>query len=71
MTFEALSHGFSHGCLRFVPPSRATTQNSLPVADRPFRVGLFIPTEFVRRVSHFRAPLSQVFSWREAILIVT
>jgi len=30
-TFEAQSHGFCTGCLRFVPPSQATTQNSLPV----------------------------------------
>ena len=55
MTFEALSHGFSHGCLRFVPSSRATTQNSLPVADQPFRVGFSMPTEFVWRVSHLHA----------------
>jgi hypothetical protein len=71
MTFEALSHGFSHGCLRFVPSSRTTTQNSLPVADLPSRVGFSIPTEFVWRVSHFRAPLPQDFSWREAVLIMT
>lgn len=51
MSFVALSHGLSHGCLRFVPPSRTTTRNSLPAADRPFRVGFFMPTEFVRRVS--------------------
>ena len=55
MTFEALSHGFSRRCLRFVPSSRTTTQNSLPVADRPFRVGFSMPTEFVRRVSHLHA----------------
>ena len=35
MTFEARSHGFGHDCLRFVPSSWTTTQNSLPVADRP------------------------------------
>jgi hypothetical protein len=35
MTFEALSHGFGHHCLRFVPPSWTTTQNSLPVVDQP------------------------------------
>jgi hypothetical protein len=35
MSFAARSPGFSHRCLRFVPPSRTTTQNSLPVADRP------------------------------------
>jgi uncharacterized protein YbdZ (MbtH family) len=35
MTFEARSHGFGHDCLRFVPSSWTTTQNSLPVADQP------------------------------------
>ena len=68
--FGALSHGLCTGCLRFVPSSRTTTQNSLPVADQPFRVGFPIPTEFIWRVSHFRAPLSQGFSWREAVLIM-
>src|SRR6185503_15690725 len=29
-SFEALSHSFSTGCLRFVPPLLTTTQNSLP-----------------------------------------
>jgi hypothetical protein len=29
--FEAQSHGFDARCLRFVPPSLTTTQNSLPV----------------------------------------
>jgi hypothetical protein len=55
VTFVALSHGLSHGCLRFVPPSRATTQNSLPAANQPFRVAFSIATEFVRRVSHLHA----------------
>ncbi len=35
MTFEALLHGFSHDCLRFVPSSGTTTQNSLPAVDQP------------------------------------
>jgi hypothetical protein len=35
MTFEALSHGFGHHCLRFVPSSWTTTQNSFPVVDQP------------------------------------
>ena len=72
MTFGALSHGLSHRCLRFVPSSRTTTQNSLPVADRPFRVGFSMPTEFVWRVSHLHAfPSPRAYSWREAILILT
>ena len=35
VSFEALSHGFSHHGLRFVPSSWTTTQNSLPVVDQP------------------------------------
>jgi len=58
LSYAARSPGFSHHCLRFVPSSRTTTQNSLPVADRPCRVGFSIPTEFGWRVSHFsRSPL--------------
>ncbi|MGA2477071.1 MAG: hypothetical protein ABSF73_10705, partial [Terriglobia bacterium] len=38
--FETQSHGFGIGYLRFVPPSRATTQDSLPVVANLFRVGL-------------------------------
>jgi hypothetical protein len=38
--FEAQSHGFSTGCLRFVPPLLATTQNSLPGVANLSRVGL-------------------------------
>ena len=37
--FEAQSHGFGTGCLRFVPPSRTTTQNSLPGVASFSRVG--------------------------------
>jgi hypothetical protein len=36
ITFEVPSHGFGTRCLRFVPPSRTTTQNSLPVASHSF-----------------------------------
>jgi len=70
LTFVARSHGLSHGCLRFVPSSRTTTQNSLPVADQPCRVGLSIPPSSLGEFHTFRAPLSQGFSWREAILIM-
>ncbi len=38
--FGALSHGLGTGCLRFVPPSLATTQNSLPRVASLSRVGL-------------------------------
>jgi len=40
ITFEVPSHGFGTDCLRFVPPSRTTTQNSLPVACHAFPGGL-------------------------------
>jgi hypothetical protein len=39
--FEAQSHGFDAGCLRFVPPSLTTTQNSLPVVANLSGSGLF------------------------------
>jgi hypothetical protein len=38
--FETQSHGFGIHCLRFVPPSRTTTQDSLPGVASLFRVGL-------------------------------
>ncbi len=38
--FETQSHGFGIRYLRFVPPSQATTQDSLPVVANLFRVGL-------------------------------
>lgn len=46
-----LSHGFSIRCLRFVPPSRATTQDSLQCGDHPFTVGLFHPLGSTKRFS--------------------
>ena len=38
--FETQSHGFGIRCLRFVPPFRVTTQDSLPGVANLFRVGL-------------------------------
>ena len=38
--FEAQSQGFDARCLRFVPPSRTTTQNSLPVVANLSGTGL-------------------------------
>jgi hypothetical protein len=62
VTFGALSHGLSHSCLRFVPPSRTTTQNSLPVVDQPFRVGFFIPQNSFGEFHTFtRSPLPGLF----------
>ena len=40
--FGALSHGLSTGCLRFVPPSLATTQNSLPGGGQSFPGGIAV-----------------------------
>ena len=37
---EALSSGFTTRCLRFVPASRLTTQDSLAVAGQAFRAGV-------------------------------
>src|SRR5262245_58670514 len=67
--FGAPSHGFCTGCLRFVPPSRTTTQNSLPVVSQPFRVGFYIPTEFVRRVSALASPLPGLILARYEFLL--
>lgn len=39
-SFVTQSHGFGIHCLRFVPPSRTTTQDSFPVVASLFRVGL-------------------------------
>ena len=68
-SFEAQSHGFCTGCLRFVPSSRTTTQNSLPVVSQPFRVGFLIPTEFVRRVSAFASSLPGLILARLALAL--
>ena len=64
-SFEAQSHSFSTRCLRFVPPSLATTQNSLPVVANLFRVGFQLPTEFLRTVSASRLSPPLSFSWRD------
>ena len=62
--------GFFRGSITRLQPSRltlraafrATTQNSLPAAGQPFRVGFPMPTEFVWRVSRFlRSPLPGLF----------
>lgn len=38
--FGALSHGLGTRCLRFVPPSRTTTQDSLRRGGQPFAEGI-------------------------------
>lgn len=43
LSFGALSYGFCARCLRFVPPSLTTTQDSLPAGGSRCRVG-FRPT---------------------------
>jgi len=44
--FGALSHGFGTGCLRFLPPSLATRQNSLPGVANLSGWDCSLPTEF-------------------------
>ena len=60
-TFEAQSHGFCTDCLRFVPPSRTTTQNSLPVVSQTLPGGFSHPTEFGWRVSAIAFPSPRAF----------
>jgi len=58
--FGALSHGLSTGCLRFVPPSLATTQNSLPGGRQPFPGGIpLYPLSSIGRFPPFGFP----FPW--------
>ena len=67
--FEAQSHGFGTGCLRFVPPSRATTQNSLPGVANLSGWDSSVPTEFLRRVLSFPArPSPWAFMARQELL---
>ena len=54
--FEARSHGFNTSCLRFVPPSRTTTQDSLPVVVS-VSGWVWLPTGLLCGVSAFRLPL--------------
>jgi hypothetical protein len=65
ITFGAQSHGFSTGCLRFVPSSRTTTQNSLPGVASLSGWDFSLPTEFQRRVSAFASSLPELFLARQ------
>ena len=58
--FGALSHGLSTSCLRFVPPSLATTQNSLPGGGQSFPGGIAIHP--LSSVGKFR-PYGFPFPW--------
>jgi hypothetical protein len=58
--FGALSHGLSTGCLRFVPPSLATTQDSFPGGGQLFPGG--IPVYPLSSVGKFR-PFGFPFPW--------
>ena len=60
MYFGALSHGLSTGCLRFVPPFLATTQNSLPGFGHSFPGG--IPVYPLSSVGKF-PPFGFPFPW--------
>ena len=58
--FGALSHGLGTGCLRFVPPLLATTQNSLPGDGQSFPGG--IPMYPLSSIGKF-LPLGFPFPW--------
>ena len=70
INFGAQSHGFGTGCLRFVPSSLMTTQDSLPGVANLSGWDSILPTEFLWEVSAFRLPLPLSFAWRELILIL-
>jgi len=63
--FEAPSHGFGTGCLRFVPPLLTTTQNSLPGVANLFRVGLDTHGVPLESFGPSGPPLSLGFPWRD------
>ena len=66
--FEAPSHGFGTGCLRFVPPLLTTTQNSLPGVANLFRVGLDTHGVPLESFGPSGPPLSLGFPWRDQAL---
>jgi hypothetical protein len=66
-TFGVLSHGFCTRCLRFVPPSLTTTQDSLPAGCQPLPDGTFthwVPTKGFERRLHTHPPFLG-FAWRD------
>ena len=64
-SFEAQSHSLSTRCLRFMPPSRTTMQNSLPVLASFSVWDCSLPTEFRWAVSASRLPPPLSLSWRD------
>jgi len=66
-TFGVLSHGFCTRCLRFVPPSLTTTQDSLPAGCQPLPDGTFthwVPTKGFEYLLHTHPPFLG-FAWRD------
>jgi hypothetical protein len=66
-TFGVLSHGFCTRCLRFVPPSLTTTQDSLPAGCQPLPDGTFthwVPTKGFEHRLHTHPPFLS-FAWRD------
>ena len=64
-SFEAQSHSLSTRCLRFMPPSRTTMQNSLPVMASFSGWDSIVPTEFRWAVSASWLPPPLSLSWRD------
>ena len=65
--FGVLSHGFCTRCLRFVPPSLTTTQDSLPAGCQPLPDGTFthwVPTKGFEHFLHTHPPFLS-FAWRD------
>ena len=60
--FGALSHGLSTGCLRFMPSSLTTTQNSLPGDGQSFPGGISVyPLSSIGKFPPFGFPFPGAF----------
>ena len=68
--FEAHSHGFSTGCLRFVPPLSGDDAKLASGGGQPFRVGFYYPLSYEREFWAFPppAPLSGLVMARRTFL---
>src|SRR4030095_15922288 len=64
-SLEAQSQSLNTRCLRFMPPSQTTMQNSLPVMASFSGWDSNVPTEFRWAVSALRLPPPLSLSWRD------